>query len=82
MKEKIHDLVYNFRSINKYGLTVEELLVLLKKLKIAPEVFNEKFGEGNTCAFISGRIVMYHCDIELAIICCLENREKTFEEWD
>ena len=54
---------------------------ILKQLNIKKDVYNKKSGV-NTCMFIDGEVINYHCDVELAINCCLENRDKNIIEWD
>jgi hypothetical protein len=68
---------------HRLGYTKAEVLAILRKYKIKEEVFWEKFGI-NTCAVHpeTKETLMYGCDIETAIICCLENRDKYWWEWD
>ncbi len=65
------------------GMTGEEILVVLRELKINPGKFWEKLGV-NTCIVEkeTQKVLHYHCDIETALICCIENREQQFGEWD
>ncbi len=65
------------------GMTGEEILAVLRKLKINPREFLEKLGI-NTCVVDkkTKKVLHYHCDIETALICCIENREKYPGEWD
>ena len=68
-------------SKNKYGYTKQEILSILRSLKISHKKFWSKFGV-NTCALVDNVILYYHCDILSTIYCCLENRDKTEMEWD
>lgn len=65
------------------GMTGEEILAVLRELKINHGKFWEKLGI-NTCAVDkkTEKVLHYHCDIETALICCMENREKSLAEWD
>ncbi|MEI7751734.1 MAG: hypothetical protein WCJ71_06550 [Candidatus Omnitrophota bacterium] len=65
------------------GMTGEEILAVLRKLKINPSKFWKKLGI-NTCIVDkeTKKVLHYHCDIETALICCIENREKHLGEWD
>jgi hypothetical protein len=36
----------------------------------------------NTCMVKDNQILNYHCDIELALRCIIEKRDKTSIEWD
>lgn len=65
------------------GYTKKEVLDIIRPLGINHKTFWKKFGV-NTCALHpeTNEVLIYGCDIELTIICCLENRDKTFFEWD
>lgn len=65
------------------GMTGEEILAVLRALKINPAKFWKKLGI-NTYAVDkeTKKVLHHHCDIETALICCIENREKHFGEWD
>jgi len=64
------------------GYTKEEISKIIKIYNISEKVFNEKFGI-NTCPILSnGECGYYKWDVELAIRCCLEKRDKHWYEWD
>lgn len=65
------------------GMTGEEILAVLRKLGIDPAKFWKKLGI-NTCAVDkkTKKVLHYHCDIETALKCCIENRKKSLGEWD
>jgi len=71
------------KSKHKYGYTRKEILDIIRPLKIHHQTFWKKFGV-NTCAIHpeTKESLMYGCDIELAIRCCLQKRDKTVWEWD
>lgn len=80
--ENIREKVYSFKTKNKEGFVQSEIDALLKEY---PEVNMDKFNNalrGNTCMMLDNEIVMYHCDIEKALICGIENRNLSIGEWD
>lgn len=82
VKYNVHKEVYEFQTKNKEGFTDPEIEQFLKNY---PELDRQKFENaltGITCMMIDGEFVIYHCDIELAVICGLEKRELTDGEWD
>jgi len=79
---KITDIVNNFPTKNKEGFTGKEIQTLLKQY---PDINMEKFHDalrGITCMMIDNEMIIYHCDVELALRCGLENRDPTAFEWD
>lgn len=82
MKGTIKDVIYNYPTKNEHGFTTEEIKKLLKLFGgISVRKFNKKLGI-HTAMLIDGEIITYHCDVLMAIRCCLENREQTFAEFD
>ncbi len=74
--------VSNYPVNNKYGFTQEEILDLLKDF---PTVNMDKFNNalmGNTCMMIDDELIQYHCDIDSALRCGIEDRELRIDEWD
>ena len=67
----------------EYGYTRQEVLDIIRPLKIHHKKFWKKFGV-NTCSLHpdTGESLAYACDIITAIRCCQEKRDKTFFEWD
>ena len=84
-KEKmtLYDRVYNYEAKSEYGLTQKEIEVVLKDY---PECNMEKYNDtmmGNTCMVNDDKeIINYHCDVYSAILCGVENRDQTLQEWD
>tara|TARA_B110000259_G_scaffold181223_1_gene222935 strand:- start:7742 stop:8002 length:261 start_codon:yes stop_codon:yes gene_type:complete len=79
---KLKDKVYNFKTKHKIGFVKEETEALLKDY---PQVNMDRFQEstdGNSVQVIDDKIVEYHCDILLALVCGLENRGPNIDEWD
>ena len=80
--ENIREKVYNFKTKNKEGFIQSEIDTLLKDY---PKINMDKFNNalmGNTCMMIDDEIVMYHCDIEKALRCGVENRNLRNLELD
>lgn len=77
----ITDKVYNFKTKNKEGFTKEEMDTLLKEF---PNINMDRFYDAlsTTCMVIDGEIITYHCDVEMALRCGLENRNLRSWEWD
>lgn len=84
--KEIETLVYNYPVRNKYGFLAFEQQDLINKVQ-------EKYGEMNmdkywdvqhgiTCMGSDEGLVIYHCDVLQSIICGLEGRVQTEEEWD
>lgn len=83
LTKKVHNLVANFKTKNKEGFTNKEIRKLVAENfpNVTKEQFYEKLGV-NTCMVIDGEVVTYHCDVETALICLVEGREKNIFEWD
>lgn len=78
----IHDLVYNFRTKYNEGFVQEEIVKIFKMFKnINEDKFNNALF-GITAMDIDGETVIYHCDIELALCCAIENRNLKDSEFD
>ncbi len=80
--KNIKEKVYNFKTKYKEGFIQSEIETLLKDY---PKINIEKFNNalmGNTCMLINDEIITYHCDIEKALLCGIENRELRSWEWD
>lgn len=80
--EDIREKVYNFKTKNKEGFIQSEIDALLKDY---PNINMDKFNSalmGITCMRINDETVIYHCDIDKALRCGIENRNLRIEEWD
>ena len=76
------EILYNYKTKYSEGFTNEEMLDLLTNFPtIKLEDFNKQLGV-RTCAFIDEQTITYRHDIELAIRCCLENRDINSLEFD
>ena len=76
------ETVFNYKTKYKEGFTKEEIDSLLKNY---PDINMDKFEDalmGITCMMIDDRMIVYHCDIDHAIKCGMENRRLTLLEWD
>ena len=79
---KIHDLVYNYKTKYEYGFIQSEMMDIVSNF---PDINMDKFENamyGNTCMVIDDEIITYHCDLEKALYCGTENRNLTASEWD
>lgn len=57
----------------------------MKLVEEYPDINMDKFWDalnGITATSIDGETVVFHCDIELAITCGMEDRSPTTTEWD
>lgn len=82
MSKEIQDKIYSYKTKHKEGFLQTEVDTLLIDY---PDINMDKFNDalmGNTCMLKDGKIVQYHCDIYKAIICGIENRGLTLNEWD
>lgn len=78
----IHEKVYKYPTKHKEGFVKSEVDILLKDY---PDIDMEKFSYalmGITCLMKEGEIVLYHSDIEKALICGIEKRNLNIIEWD
>ena len=84
-KEKmtLYDRIYNYEAKSEHGLMEAEIQNVLKDY---PDCDMEKYNEaimGNTCMVSDDKeIINYHCDVYSAILCGVENRDQTLQEWD
>jgi len=82
MSKEIQDKIYSYKTKHKEGFLQTEIVkLLLDYPDINMDMFNDAL-MGNTCMVKDGKIVQYHCDIYKAIICGIENRGLTLNEWD
>lgn len=79
--KNITNVVNNFPVKYKYGFTASEINTLLTEYDLNEDLFYQKLGV-NTCMVIEGQTITYHCDIEKALFCLVENRDQNFLEWD
>ena len=80
--EDLKNKVYNFPTKHKEGFVQDEIDILLKDY---PDINMNKFHNalmGITCMLINDEIVTYHCDIEKALRCGIDNRDLRIWAWD
>jgi hypothetical protein len=78
----IKEKVFNFKTRYEEGFRKSEINEILKDF---PQIDMGKFNDallGITCMIIDEEMVIYHCDIENAILCGIENRQLRNYEWD
>lgn len=82
----LEDYIYNYPTKNKEGFIWEEQDKLLKSLaEKYPNINMDKYDSvltGITCTMNDGHLTIYHCDILQALVCGIEGRDQTVEEWD
>jgi hypothetical protein len=79
--KNITNVVNNFPVKYEYGFTASEINTLLTEYDLDENLFYQKLGV-NTCMVIEGQTITYHCDIEKALFCLVENRDEDLWEWD
>ena len=80
--DNVEEIVYNYPTKYRQGLTANELQELLVKYNINLDDFVNKMGIGHTCMVLEGNTIRYYCDILTALRCVIENRDMTLDEWD
>jgi len=83
MKNKnIKETVYSFKTKHKEGFVQSEIDELLKEY---PAIDMVKFNNaltGITCMMKDNEIIVYHKDIEKALLCGIEKRNLHVSEMD
>ena len=80
-KDKL-SLVYKFKTKYSVGFLSEETTELLKEF---PGINMDKFKWalfGNTCPVIDEEVLKYKHDVYKAIVCGIENRDLSADEFD
>jgi len=80
--KELHDYIYKFPTKYDVGFLPEELQEVIDKF---PQMDMKKWDDammGNTCQMREGKLVIYHCDVLVAVRCGLEKRDQTLMEWD
>lgn len=80
--ENIYNIVYKYQTKYKEGFIKSEIQDVFNMF---PDINRSKFEDalfGITAMMIDGNMVIYHCDIEKALHCGLENRNLRSYEWD
>ncbi len=86
--QRLCDMVYNYPVINKHGFTVNEQkeIISLAEEEFKREIDMHKYSDaqyGVTCMRNEeGEMVIYHVDVIKSLLCGLESRNLTAEEWD
>jgi hypothetical protein len=81
-KDEITEKVYNFKTKYPQGFVKQEIEELLSDY---PKINKEKFDDaliGITCMMTNGELIIYHCDIDKALRCGIEDRDLKLYEWD
>jgi hypothetical protein len=80
--KELEDLVFKYKTKHKVGFLWSEQQELLKQF---PDVNMDKYfsvQKGITCQMSTDGLVIYHQDVLQSLVCGLENRDQTAEEWD
>lgn len=78
----LEELVYGFDTTYKEGFTHADYERLLQ---VFPKINMERFDDalsGITCVVQDGQVVIYHCDILLALKLGTQDRNMKSYEWD
>lgn len=82
--DAIYKLVYEYPVKHKEGFIAPETNLLINIFHQYMDM--KKYDNammGNTCMMdAKDGLIIYHCDVYQALICGLEGRELTLEEWD
>lgn len=80
---EVYDKVYSYKTKYPQGFVASEIEELLKSY---PDIDMKRFDDammGNTCMVSpDNQAIIYHCDIEKALLCGIEKRGLRFYEWD
>lgn len=83
IKVYVYRLVYeNFKTKYEQGFTKDEIKSITEMF---PVLNMDKFNDalmGITCMMIDNEIIVYHCDIEKALLCGIESRSLYSYEFD
>ena len=81
--KEVYDKVYNYKTKYPQGFIESEIKELLKGY---PDIDMKKFDDammGNTCMIApDDQTIIYHCDVEKAILCGIEKRGLKWYEFD
>ena len=79
---KVENHIQSFPTENREGFTGSEIKeILFKYPNINMDTFNKAL-TGITCIMKKNEMVIYHSDLEKAILCGIENRDLRFYEND
>jgi len=82
MKKSVFDIVYNYPTKYREGFTNSEIEEVLKNFPNLNREFYNNALYGTTCMMIDNEMIIYHCDIENAIICGLRGTNIGGIKWD
>ena len=81
--QDVYDKVYGFKTKYPQGFITSEIDELLKDY---PDIDMNKYNDammGNTCMIApDNQTIIYHCDIEKALLCGIEKRGLKWYEFD
>ena len=72
----------NFKTKYEQGFVKDEIKSITEMFPVLNmDKFNDALN-GITAMMIDNEVIIYHCDIEKALLCGIENRKLTSLEWD
>lgn len=85
LSKRATEIVNSYKTKNKEGFTASEISKMLKDEfpQISYKTFDEKMGV--VTAMLDEKTketIYYHCDVDVALRCSIEDREMTVGEWD
>ena len=82
MSKSVFDIVYNYPTKYQMGFTNSEIEEVLKNFPNLNREFYNNALYGTTCMIIDNEMIIYHRDIENAIICGLRGTNIGGIKWD
>ena len=82
MRKLVFELVYNYPTKYELGFANSEIENILKKFPNINREYYEKAMYGITCSMVDDEMVIYHCDVENALICGLKKTDLVGVKWD
>lgn len=83
IKDDVFKLVYlDFKTKYEHGFVKDEIKEITEMF---PMLNMDRFNDalmGITCMMIDNEIIIYHCDIEKALLCGIESRSLYSYEFD
>lgn len=79
--KNLSNFIDTYPTKYQHGFLFIETNEILERFNIDKDAFYTAMGI-NTCMVVEGQTLNYHSDIELALRCVIENREKKLDEWD
>jgi hypothetical protein len=85
ISQEVTKYVDEFKTKHSMGFIKSEVEMVIEHFKSKYKFNMDKYYDamyGNTCMVVEDQIVNYHCDVIMGVVCGIEDRELTVEEWD